>query len=75
MPCPQPSLARPSRCPTANARTASTCPLPEPLYDAIGTPASLEGEHGIGKAEYVRKVLERHVYGALGYLKARVRES
>ena len=50
-------------------------PLPESLYDAIGTLASLEGAAGIGKAEYIRKVLERHVYGALGYLKARVRDN
>ena len=49
-------------------------PVPEPLYDAIGTLAALDGEHGIGRAEYVRKVLERHVWGALGYLKSRVRE-
>jgi hypothetical protein len=49
-------------------------PVPESLYDAIGVLASLESSHGIGKAEYVRKVLERHVYGALGYLKSRVAE-
>jgi hypothetical protein len=49
-------------------------PVPECLYDAIGTLASLESSNGIGKAEYVRRLLERHVYGALGYLKSRVAE-